>query len=96
MQRLVGGVLLAVLAFAYGLLIAGRPLLGASLAAGILLATWELAAPGGDVDRRKAATWVVAGLVVAYGAGNHEFLLGVLVATVVYYVSWVTRDDPVW
>ena len=97
MTRLIyGGVVLAVLVFAYGLLIVGQPFLGLALAAGVLLATWEFAVEPGEPDRRKAVTWVLAGLVVAYGAWNHEFLFSILVATALYYVSWATRDDPVW
>lgn len=95
-RLLYGGVVLAVLVLVYGILVAARPFLGLALAAGVLLATWELASESGDPNRRKAATWVLAGLVVAYGAWNREFLLGVLVATVIYYVSWRTREDPAW
>lgn len=90
------GVVLAVLVFAYGLLVAARPFLGLVLAAGVLLVTWEFATEPGGADRRRAATWALAGLVVAYGAWNREFLLSILAATVLYYVSWATRDDPVW
>lgn len=96
LRLLYGGVVLAVLILVYGLLIAGQPFLGLALAAGVMLATWELAGEPGDSNRRKAATWVLSGLVVAYGAWNHEFLLSILVAAVLYYVSWATRNDPTW
>lgn len=95
-RLLAGGVILAVSVFAYGILVAARPFLGLTLATGIGLATWELAARPEEPNRRKAVTWVLAGLVVAYGAWNGEFLLSILVATALYYVSWATRDDPAW
>lgn len=60
---LLGGVVLAVLVFAYGMLVAARPFVGLVLAAGILLATWELANKSGDLNRREAAAWALAGLV---------------------------------
>ncbi|MFC7045823.1 hypothetical protein ACFQH6_10765 [Halobacteriaceae archaeon GCM10025711] len=80
----------ALLVLAYSILIVAQPILGV-LVAGVVLVVGVLTATDMPPDRqRSVVTWVVVGIVLAYGVVSQQFLMGVLVGAVVYYVAWRT------
>ena len=83
----------ALLALAYSTLIVAQPLLGV-LVAGVVLVVGVLAATDMPPDRQRAVvTWVIVAIVLVYGVVSQQFLMGVLVGAVVYYVAWRTGPE---
>ncbi|MFC7165770.1 hypothetical protein [Halospeciosus flavus] len=94
-----GIAVLGLLAVFWGLFVAQQFLLAFLLGGGCLVAAaWvQYGALGDRVRFHRAVTWTVVVAVLLYaGLVAQEVLFGVLVASVVYLVSWVTGPRGPW
>ncbi|MFC7199394.1 hypothetical protein [Halospeciosus flavus] len=76
--------------------IGGDLVVGAVLALVLFVLAGWIATGEGPFDDRDAATWILVAGLFAYGAKTESILIVVLVATAVYFVSWVTGPRGPW